>query len=35
MLSAFVSTGITQGGGTISNLAKGNDVITGNTKQVQ
>ncbi len=35
MLSAFVSTGITQSGGTISNLVKGNDVITGNTKQVQ
>ena len=35
MLSAFVSTGITQSGGTVSNLIKGNDVITGNTKQVQ
>lgn len=35
MLSAFVSTGITQSGGTVSNLVKGNDVITGNTKQVQ
>lgn len=35
MLSSFVSTGITQSGGTINNLIKGNDVITGNTKQVQ
>ena len=35
MLSAFISTGITQSSGTVSNLIKGNDVITGNTKQVQ
>lgn len=35
MLSAFISTGITQSSGKVSNLIKGNDVITGNTKQVQ
>lgn len=35
MLSAFISTGITQSGGTMSNLINGRDVITGNTKQVQ
>lgn len=35
MLTSFISTGITQGGGTVNNLVKGNDVVTGNSKQVQ
>ena len=35
MLSAFVSTGITQSAGNISNIAKGNDVISGRNLDVQ
>lgn len=35
MLSAFVSTGITQSAGNINNMAKGNDVISGRNLDVQ
>lgn len=35
MISAFLSTSLTQGGSTIQNIARGTDVITGNTKATQ
>lgn len=35
MLTSFISTGITQGGGTVNNIIKGNDVVTGNNTDLQ